>query len=189
MPNLSAFTGDAGLVLLGSTTLSGAVATVDFASGIGAGYAAYLLLGVGITLASDDAELHLRVSQDAGATWKSGASEYDFRLFGDDGNANINRASSGDAKIVLAGGAGATFAVGNATGEGVSFRATIGRPSVAGIHKLIEVESAWIAAVGDPYWFRGAGRYKGNTNAIDGLRVLAETGNIAAGAFRLYGSR
>lgn len=184
---LSAFKGKAGLVKLDSQTLAAAAAWALPADLMGAAYSSYLLEAF-LTVATDDREIWARVSQDNGATVKSGGTDYDYRLFGEDANANINRSSAGDSKIVVAGGTGAAVAVGNATGECASVRLRIDRPAAAALYKLVQIESMWVAASGALYWHRGAGRYIGNANAIDGLQVLAESGNLS-GVFNFYGIR
>ena len=185
---LSAFLPVNGLVLIETQTASSS-ATIDFDSGIGSTYNSYILEGLGIKPATDDVELYLRVSQDAGSNWL--AADYTggvtgFELGGVQ-SANASKANSAAALLTLAGGNASTFGVGNSTGECASFRLHVARPAASALFKLLTWESAWVAASGTMYRGVGGGRYTANANAIDGLRVLFESGNIAAGVFNLYG--
>lgn len=179
----------ASLVLLAQQTASNDP-TIDFTAAITSAFNSYLLEGLGVQPASDDSELWLRASQDAGANWLTGATDYGWQLAsGHQGDTTMQRQVATDTKIVIAGGSGSTQAPGNASGESVSFAARVYRPAASGLYKLIELRSVFLRADGTVWHQAGAGFYKGNTDAIDGLRVLFESGNIAAGVFNLYGVR
>ena len=63
--------------LLSVTELSGSSTSI---TGFG-GYGQYLIFGSGITV-SEDAKLQFRISTDGGATYNSGASDYDYTARG-----------------------------------------------------------------------------------------------------------
>lgn len=173
-----------GLALIQAQNPSG-VATLDFTTGINSTYENYLVIGHLIP-ATDDVQLWVRMDADGGASFDAGASDYGWtcngRVAGSSGDGN----NDSDAQIVLFADAGAGFAVGNATTEGVFFCLTLYRPANAAVFTAIGGAYSFIdsAARG------GAGAMHGRRRAAqadNALRFLFESGNIASGHVALYG--
>jgi len=162
--------------------------TIDLTSFIDSTYKMYRLDVINAVPASDDDEAWLRVSEDGGSTFKAGATDYGHSSSGSfDGVGNDTGSVDAD-KILLTDDA-ATNSVGSTAGESFSAEIYITNPSESALRKLIRAAVVYIDA-GDRLWVVSvAGRYKGTTNAIDGIRFLFETGNITSGLFKLYGIR
>src|SRR5258708_9409128 len=82
----------AGLFLIQTQTAAG-VATIDFTTGIDATYNEYLFSLTGILPATNAQLLQIRISTDAGSTWKAGASDYS-RVFNVLSSARTNTPSA-----------------------------------------------------------------------------------------------
>jgi hypothetical protein len=129
----------------------------------------------------------MRVSENAGANWKSGAADYEYNgVFQPSGAAGvqIGDASQGDDKIVLTG------AAGNAAGEGISGTIRIFGPAATANHNFTADLVQWTSqATSELRRYSVAGGYNGSTNAINGVRFYMQAGNIASGVIALYGLR
>lgn len=183
-------TGASGLVLLQAVTVSSAVAQVDFTTGIDATYDAYVVEFDEVVPAIDGAALYVR-ARSAGAFQ---VAEYRFGMQSLTGQSGGSAAAAGDSNapaFLVTGGTG----VGNDTthGESVSGMFEIFRPSSATRRKLCLWRTAHLDASGVFRGGFGIGSWgttpSANMGAIDGLRFFFSSGNIAAGAFRLYGLR
>ncbi len=171
-----------GLVLLAAAVASSS-ATVDFTSGIDGTYDEYLALIDGLVAGTNAATLGARVTEDAGSTWKAGASDYRYASWSvlDDASSGA-LCSAGDTKLVLSNGVSST-----ATSP-LRHRFEFSQPAAATWHNFAW-KSAHMYSSGKLNNLDGAGAYVGTTNAINGIRFLMSSGNIAAGNFALYGGR
>lgn len=166
-----------GPVLIATQDAS-ASATIDFTSGISSTYKKYILEIIDYVPATDNTEIWLRVSQ--AASFLSGAS-YGY------GTGYTNYAGAGyvggdtvGTKMILANG------INNGAGYGLSGHIEIYNPAGTAKRKnflwyLTQYNSAGVAR------YYGTGTYAANNTAIDGLRILSNSGNIASGTFKLYG--
>ncbi len=172
-------------VPLSSATASGS-ATVDF-TGLSSSYVAYAVVITDLVPATDATALYMRVGTGAGPTYQSGATDYghireggtitttgtSFSAFGvGDGN---------DAQIVLVG-----AAAGNNTGEHISGKVYIYRPSQTSVYHSITAELSLLDSGANTDVSTNAGMYR-STTAVTAIRFLMSSGNIASGEFRLYG--
>lgn len=69
----------AGLVLLETQTFSN-VATLNITSNIDSTYKSYLIKIIDCQFLTDNQDFYMRLSDDGGSTWKSGASDYQYAL-------------------------------------------------------------------------------------------------------------
>lgn len=161
--------------------------SIDFTTSIDSTYAAYLLVITGLVVQADDVEIWLRISDDGGSTWKSGATDYSwcFHYAASDGGTGVLNDNS-DSEINLAGGTTASAAQGNASGEHSGFHILINNPSNAALPTSIEWTGSHDEAAGPIRAVQGAGRYN-TAAAIDGIRILAESGNLVSGRMTLFG--
>ncbi len=150
---------------------------------IPAGYFSFRLELNYIIPATDAVDLHLRVSNDGGSTWESGASAYAYQSLIVVASAG-GYASQGASEIVLA----SQGTVGSDTGEwGVtvhlditgarSTRPTIFQGLITTWRSDGNIESGWMC-----------GQYLA-AEAIDRLQVFASSGNLEGGNYRLWGFR
>ena len=171
-----------GLVYISTTSVSNASA-LNIAAGLDNTYDHYEI-DLRVSPATDDAVLWMRISQDAGSSYKSGASDYRYAAFTIEqgGSGSVAPASAADTKIAMSGG------IGNATSEHAVLRITISRVSESAMYKFIRWEAAGVNGTPVFYETRGSGLYIADGNAIDALRFLMSTGNITGKAV-LYGRR
>jgi len=122
----------------------------------------------------------IRISQDGGSTWKSGATDYYF------GGYSTNYSPGGNVAYGSATTYGYIGTQNTANALPASGIIRFNRPfDTAGKKQFLVDVSA-----GQTTYFRNTGSffYGTDNNAINGLRILnATTGNIAAGTFILYG--
>ncbi|MBL4720126.1 MAG: hypothetical protein JKY20_03200, partial [Alphaproteobacteria bacterium] len=164
--------------------LSGAAASYDFTAGFSGVYRSLELRGW-MRPVTDDVELWFRSSTDGGANFDSGASDYRYAMTGLAEGNSISRSDAADAKIVLSGGASATFAVSSASGEAAQVHANLEFSGVA--HKqIIEFKSAFVATLGNASYQVGSG-YRNAAAAINAIQLLFESGNVSDGDVTLYG--
>lgn len=172
----------AGWALLRTQTLS-AVASVDFTSDIDSTFDCYALVIKKIRPATDNSDLWLRVSDDAGSTFKSGASDYQYAIHGRRADGTEGPAASeAVAQIVLTN----AEQVGNTTNEFFNGVLFMYHPANAE-HTYF----TWTAAFGDEATARlnlSVGAAKAALAlTIDGIQLLFSSGNIAEGEVSLYG--
>lgn len=159
--------------------------TLDFTTDIDGTYDEFMLRLDALRPATDDAILWLRISEDGGATFESGASFYQFAYLGRTPGDSVEPESSGASYIRLTGLSG-TYGVGTATGEpGLSGWITFSSPDVAREH-LFGIDVQYVRA-GGPFIFLIGGGRAGSSNAFNGLQIGTDAANIASGAARLYG--
>ena len=173
------------LILITATTASSS-ATVDFTSGISSTYDEYLITLTNVIPATDNQTFLLRVSEDSGSTFKSGATDYkhvsmyqyDFLTVpsgdGSTGAPQIAMATTGVSNSATRGGVNGEirfFApAGTASNKHFAFSLSVGLSSTTGQMNQT-----------------GTARFVLDTNAINGIRLFFGSGNIASGAFALYG--
>lgn len=171
-----------GLVYISTTSVSGAAA-LNIVAGLDNAYD-FFEIDLIAKPATDGAVLWMRISTDAGATYKSGASDYRYSGFTVEqgGSGSVAPASAADSKIVLSG------TIGNATAEHVVARIHIHRVSETGVYKFVRFDLTGVTETPTLYDTRGGGSYVADADPIDALRFLMSTGNITATAV-LYGRR
>lgn len=152
-------------------------ATIDFTTGIDSTFDVYEVDVLEAVPSTDDVNLYVRVSEDSGSTWKSGGTDYYTQ------NATTSAFDPQN-------GVGAGNAISNVASES-GYSANIRFIKLAGTssNKSIFVTGAVyrIATGGAPAIGNTYGAYVGTTNAVNGIRFLMSSGNIASGTFNLYG--
>ena len=158
-----------GLVLLSSATANNS-ASIDFIGLITPEFDHYVIECINVRPATDGAVLWLRVSDDNGATFKAGATDYQTGA----------GAFVTGAQMTLSG------SMSNVAGNFLNTVCDLWRPSAnAKTHisgYISHINTAATASVATVNW----GRH--NTAAVvDAVRLLMSTGNIAEGQFNFYG--
>ena len=148
---------------------SATAATVDFTTGIVAGYD-YEMDIEGLVLGTDGTAAWLRVSTDGGSTYKAGVSDYRWAFWAvaDDGTSGAG-ADIADSEITL------TAAFGNASGEHFDATVRIRSPGSTALHKRVMWHGAYATTVGLEVSVTGSGRYLATT-AINGIRIMSSDG-------------
>jgi hypothetical protein len=173
--------GFSGWVLLSSQTASSS-ANINFAGAtFPTTYTHYLVRIRNLVPATDNVELWLRTSSDAGSTYDSGASDYRHsRNFLTELGTNIPAGSSADTKILINEGCG------SATGEVVNADIYIDNASSTALYKTVRHDTSIYSASALYSRLTGGGA-RVSTSAVTALRFLMSSGNIASGRFDLYG--
>lgn len=176
-----------GSTLLTTVTAS-ASATVDFTASIDSTYRRYLVRIDGLRPATDATILMIRVSTDAGLTYKAGVADYSWVGTRNYSASGATAGDTSDSEIRLGSpGTSSNNFMSFTANEFGSINVNIGHPSSGG-HVPIWGDGAWFAfgaGVGISQCVFG-GIYL-TAGAINGIRFLMSTGNIAQGVFRLYG--
>lgn len=166
-----------------STVTASASATVDIETTFDSTYDRYVIEAVGVTTANDGIQLLARLkiggSYIADTTYygHSTSMSSDFATYS---NAVAFRPAGGDTGLVIMPNSN------NAADCSTDFTMTVSKPSGTTFMK----SAYWIGrsngATSTSRTTFGAGHNSG-TAALTGVRFLAQTGNILAGTFRLYG--
>lgn len=171
-----------GITLLDTQSVSGAAA-VNFTTGIGSTYDEYEIRFYNIAPATDGVNWLLRVSEDSGSTYKSGASDYEYANEGVTSSAaNADDYAQNATSIKLNG----SDTAGNATNEVGKGIIRFSSPAGTSQQKFFTYEFGYKNTSGVLIRVGGSGIYKGTTNAINAIRILASSGNMT-GTFKLYG--
>lgn len=180
-------TASAGMTLIDTKTASNS-ATLDFTTGLDSTYDKYVFDLSALTASVDDREFWIQVSKDAGANWIGGGTEYQFSAHGISGGTGYNGSNGGTSAIKCNGGINVGDGVGNGTGESLSGQVWLTQPSNTTLFKLFKWQLEYLAGgSADPTVIHGCGYNDDDQAAINGVRFLFETGNIASGVIRLYG--
>lgn len=174
----------ASLVLIATATAS-ASASVAFVTGLTATYDEYLFTITEMVPATDATALQLRISEDGGATYKSGAGTYRYSSgqSKDDGTLANSASSPGDTSISIA------TNVSNNVGRGLSGEVRLFNPAGAVALKKFIYDTSYLTNVPNSLRVFGQGMYGGDTNAINAVQFFMSAGNVASGRFALYGLR
>jgi hypothetical protein len=167
-----------GLVLLATATPTG-VATCDFTASIDGTYEEYELHLQNVVPATNNVTLTLRTSANSGGAWDSSASAYDWVALS--ASATVT-SSAGDTSIRL--GSSASDTPNTASTGGVSGVVRIFDPAGTTSNKQISAALV-VGAAGLGGVSVSARRLA--TAAVNGLRLLFTSGNIASGKVKLYG--
>ena len=179
--NYAAKSAGSSVTFLLSQTAS-ASATIDFTAFDDATYAYYLFTYTNVVPSTDNSELRVRMSVNAGSTYLS--SNYRWvrlRLSASAGSDSLGENDS-DSKIKIA------IDIGNAAGEGLSGKAIYIPSSSPGSSNpgVFIHDNALVK--GDGKFYRNMGQASNSTSSVvDGLRFYMDSGNIASGIFKMYG--
>ncbi len=169
------------------TVTASAVATVDFINGTGgvvldSTYNAYAIVMTDIVPSVDTEVLWIRTSTNAGSSFDSGASDYQWTATKyENATAASRGGSSGDTKIQLSQGTG----IGNAAGEGLSGVIYLYKPSGTRYCRFT-FDLGLVDGSTSGVQMPGAGFRKSSAD-VDAIRFLMSSGNITSGIFTLYG--
>jgi len=167
-------------VQIARVDVSSAVASVNFTSGIDGTYDEYEFHVYGFK-PTVDAFLLMRFSQDGGATFKFGASDYQYIYTGF--GANNAAQNFGGAASSLFLGSARVFA---GAGFGGVCRGSLYQPNSSTMRKYIHWAASSTGTV-TSWAATGGGNYVPDTNAVNAIQFLTDAGNILAGTFVLYG--
>ncbi len=174
--------GGGGLVLLESHTANNTTVDLQFTTGITSTYDTYILEVSRLVPASNN-DIYVQGSTDGGSTWL-GAGNYNtsFIIFGPSGSPGLT-GNTGDSGYHLAGG---NSILNGATEGGTSGSVTLYDPLNSSGYKHLQGNFAFWDSSGVLGGVKG-GAFIKTATAINAIRLLAASGNLASGTGRLYG--
>lgn len=156
-------------------------ATMDFL--LPSGFGMFKLYCYSVDLVSDDVQMHLRTSTDAGVSFEAGGTDYEYAIKGvahTDADLNTTQAGS----IILTGDV-ASNAVAS-TPDSFNAEINIYNANQAGSRTRISCLSSFYASAGN-VGINIAGGHRDSVEANDAIRLLATSGNMTTGTFALFG--
>jgi len=173
--------GGGGLVLLSHTTVSSAAASVEFTSGIDSTYDAYKFIISGARPATDNQDMSILFSVDAGSNYLTSNNVY--VLSSTDTGGDGGSTQDGSASAILLGGDN----VGSASDESFNSELILYNPSNTTFHKNVSFQSAYFEKNANAVFAVGMGTCTGSVAAVTGIKFNFVSGNIAEGSFTMYG--
>lgn len=166
-------------VKIASSTASSS-SSIDF-TGLSSTYEAYKVAISGLKAASNQATLFFRTSTDNGSNFDAGSSDYQWGYLETSTSSNSANVDTSDSKIHLT-----DNEHGDQTNETADLEVTIYDPTAASYTKI-----NWSCMMADDSSatrrsYNGGG-YRQDTTAVDAIRFIMDSGNIASGEFVLYG--
>lgn len=175
------------MVLLNTLTPSG-VATINDTTSIVATYDEYMIVLRNVVPATNNAGLLLRISQDAGATYK--ATTYDTMITGALVSGTASGAETEGTGYLLSGKNVVFDGVSNNASYGVSGLFYLHSPNNSTSRKMISGSVSWLSGgVARREVGTIGGHYDGNNIAINALQFIFTAGNITSGSIKIYGIR
>lgn len=166
-----------------STQEASTSATIDFIN-LSSTFKKYVIEAIDVKLATDDIIMNVRTSTDNGSTYDAGASDYSWRVM----NPNSFNEDLADTEISIVDVASSSRRIGNAAGEYFNATIEIFNPSNAATFTIIGSVCHYSSADGDAQVSSGTGSRESAAD-VDAVRLLASSGNITSGTFKLYGIR
>lgn len=180
--NVAITGGSAGLVLLEQHTASGS-ATLDFTAAISSTYDSYVIDIQGLIPATNNTDLWMRVSTDGGSTFASTTYAWqraaDF--FGD--TTMSGAGSTSDSKFLIF--PGLDSSISDASLDATLWLKHPGNATLGTVYHG-QLTSWYQPASPRLYMATVAGKWRTAT-AVNALRFLMSSGNIASGTIRIYG--
>lgn len=169
-------------VLIQAQTVSSPVAQIDFTIGIDATYDEYELRIFNVKGSIQDVGIIMRVSFDAGATWKTDQYQYVYRVTPVSSTANDNQFSAQGGMWL----GPPQSNVANVPPFQTIIRAFRLWDTTQQKHFMHD-SMGYNQATYGMYRATGGCNYYGATNAINGIRFYPSSGNFTQGTFKLFG--
>jgi hypothetical protein len=174
------------LVLLASVDAS-SQSTVDFEDYFSATYKHYIVIITSMVPSDDVQYLGIRVKRAGEGAYDSGSTDYGtcshgMKITGDNTGSVISTADGGYTRITISNGG----TLGNGADEQYNGTVWIHDPLSTAKYPAFSFFSEFVMSDNWTATSNGAGG-RWNTEALDGVQFLTESGTIASGAFRLYG--
>lgn len=172
------------LILLSTQTASNSISVVFNATFLTTTYKKYIFDFIDIVMANDGVNINMVVSEDNGSTYKT-TNEYNFSA--------LDSISSSASPVSTPGVATANIVIspvsliGNSVGRGLCGTVIAFNPLGTTLHKRFLIDTNCEDNGGATGNRRSSGTYIGSVNAINNIKFLSNSGNIASGTFKLYG--
>ena len=172
---------------ISQTVVSSAVSSVDFTGFDSSEYDNYLVVLSDVTPVTDAVYLWCRTSTDGGSTFDSGGSDYEWLLHYNVSTAKGSLSSFGNA-LNICGFSGGNGVSNTSTELGVTGELLLVRPEEAA-RCVVQSDFAYSRNIETAYKLTSNSvvGYRDDATAVNGLRFLFHSGNIASGKFDFYG--
>ena len=163
-------------------------ATVDMVTTIDSTYSRYYIEITDVVPATDGVQFMARLSDDGGSSWKSGASDYEYRTTGwtNGVDAEVVTRATGDSAFRLTTDT-TNKDMGSDGGKGGTFTVTLSNPANTSLQQLVMWQGQWDTPSGSGTANSFGGGNYSTAEAIDGIQFLMSSGNVESGKFSLYG--
>lgn len=163
--------------------------TIDFTTGITSTYDAFRIRIFNLQIDTDDGEIGLRVSNDGGSSWQTGAMDYKtWYDSGDPATGSLQQATNGADEIKLSRNSG-TRDLGNAAGESYSADILIYGAPDSGLFTNVRAAFVYDEALNQVMGGHAIGRYE-TAETIDGFQIVNDnSGTFDGGILVLEGYR
>ena len=169
--------------LLGTTTISGGTTFVDLDDVFTDSYKTYLLVGAGIDVNTDGADMHIQGKSDS-STVISGGSDYAWNYRQQDaGGTTVYSTNSTASDVYRLNYNG----VGNAASESANFEVRIFNARTSSHNTTFYGHSVSQATDGTVVLNKSVAEINATTN-LTGIRFKSSSGNLDAGRIRIYGA-
>lgn len=177
--------GGSGNWILISTATASASSSINF-TGLSSTYFMYVIRFSNLAPATDQTTLWLRTSTNNGSSYDAGASDYNWNtLHLDSSGTQTSSLDTADSSIELMGPTGGSNEMGNGSNESGSGFIYIFNPSHSKV-TYVYMDGFYFNESGsnNAEWTAG---YRDSTTAVNAVRIMMDSGNIATGDFVLYG--
>lgn len=172
-----------GSLILIETKEASSSSSLDFTNGIDGTYDEYLFVLSGIRPATNNVRLDMRVSVDGGSNYLT-TNVYDYAGESITVGATVATvASSAIGQIALSAGVGLS----NTSTESLSGEVRMFKPSSTSLKKRFLMESMFSNSTPTPMHFKGGGTFQTSGSAVNAVRFIHGSGNMAVGTISLYG--
>jgi len=162
-----------------STATASTSATIDFT--LSSSYKSFEIRCISVVPSTNNVGMWVRVSTDGGSTYLSGASDYAYQRSILSGTTYTGTLTTADSKIAIV-----DAGIGTGTGRYCNTIISVFEPSITSMYKNIAAKQ-YIYRSDGAYNIREInGVYLSNT-AVNAIRILMSSGNIASGTFELWG--
>jgi len=172
------------LVLIATATASSS-ASVEFTN-LSSAFSKYIVEFIDVVPATNDVLLFARFSTDNGSTYPTTTYLSSVET---SANANWVFSNTPANSIGIISSNGAGYGLSTTIARALEGSFELYNPSSTTINKKCVFKGSYINALGDRSHFIGQGIYTSNTSAVNAIRFLMSSGNIASGIFKLYGLR
>ena len=180
-PTLGGASAGGGLVLIETQTVSTAVGSLNFVTGIDSTYDNYIIMFHNVSPATTSTDLLMRVSHDTGSTWASASNAYKY---------NIDNISNGVSTITADGGSATSATIAKGVTNFDNWYALSGTITVSNPYGGAPM-NFYGQSAHNPYTVSVAatfgGSYRYSDSAVDGIQLFFSSGNIDTGTFSIYG--
>lgn len=175
-----------GLIKISTQTASSS-ASVAFTSGIDATYREYVFAIDNLLPATNDVQLQMQVSDDGGSSWKSTGYLATTVSCDSSGTTATNQTT---ASIGMSNQQSTGASLYNGSGGGWSGKASLFNPSSTTTRKHVTLHGSYVRATTGSLGMnvQGNGFWNGGNAAINAVRFIMSSGNVASGTITMYGA-